>query len=365
MADSTSEATAKFTGYVSKCGLDKVSEILNQGLIYEPVLSDTDERGDEIIVPVPGEEVQMQVSVPEMHASIVVNDIDVTERNQMVSVASGVDFVCKIVPEHGYYIQKIVLSSVLTGEMLDGLQGNYMATRESYAFQAPSEDFVLEITFTPFTEEQWKERNNAEDDMFEVAANIGDKKTVTHYDKHFNNGLLKVGYFKVDGVEAFCSEHENQPPAIGEVGTVAEAWSNNKTQLGRKMRKILWYGYGGPGDIGHGPNTSGGVMQDKDEVSAGSHWRRTSLAVSYVRGHDDSAGKYGEKFLAYLDKNYPDVPNDNGFVVYRLHTKSAGVQDLVFYEYNPEQHVDLTVQKTWDDQNNKYQTRPARLEFQL
>ena len=32
---STSEATALFTGYISKNGLDKVSEVLNQGMIYE------------------------------------------------------------------------------------------------------------------------------------------------------------------------------------------------------------------------------------------------------------------------------------------------------------------------------------------
>lgn len=35
VAESTSEATALFTGYVSKNGLDKVSEVLNQGMIYE------------------------------------------------------------------------------------------------------------------------------------------------------------------------------------------------------------------------------------------------------------------------------------------------------------------------------------------
>lgn len=35
VGDSTSEATAKFTGYVSKNGLEKVSEVLNQGMIYE------------------------------------------------------------------------------------------------------------------------------------------------------------------------------------------------------------------------------------------------------------------------------------------------------------------------------------------
>lgn len=35
VAESTSEATALFTGYVSKNGLDKVSEVLNQGMIFE------------------------------------------------------------------------------------------------------------------------------------------------------------------------------------------------------------------------------------------------------------------------------------------------------------------------------------------
>lgn len=35
VGDSTSEATALFTGYVSKNGLEKVSEVLNQGMIFE------------------------------------------------------------------------------------------------------------------------------------------------------------------------------------------------------------------------------------------------------------------------------------------------------------------------------------------
>lgn len=35
VGDFTSEATAKFTGYVSKNGLEKVSEVLNQGMIFE------------------------------------------------------------------------------------------------------------------------------------------------------------------------------------------------------------------------------------------------------------------------------------------------------------------------------------------
>ena len=47
VADSTSEATALFTGYVSAHGLDSVAGVLNQGLIYE-----TDFAGDDIAIDV-------------------------------------------------------------------------------------------------------------------------------------------------------------------------------------------------------------------------------------------------------------------------------------------------------------------------
>lgn len=51
VAESTSEATALFTGYVSKNGLDKVSEVLNQGMIYE-----TGFGGEEPDVEIPDED---------------------------------------------------------------------------------------------------------------------------------------------------------------------------------------------------------------------------------------------------------------------------------------------------------------------
>lgn len=51
VAESTSEATALFTGYVSKNGLDKVSEVLNQGMIFE-----TGFGGEEPDVEIPDED---------------------------------------------------------------------------------------------------------------------------------------------------------------------------------------------------------------------------------------------------------------------------------------------------------------------
>lgn len=51
VAESTSEATAKFTGYVSKNGLEKVSEVLNQGMIFE-----TGFGGEEPEIEVPDED---------------------------------------------------------------------------------------------------------------------------------------------------------------------------------------------------------------------------------------------------------------------------------------------------------------------
>ena len=53
VAESTSEATALFTGYVSKNGIDKVSEVLNQGMIYgidyQGVEKDVDIQGRTLI----------------------------------------------------------------------------------------------------------------------------------------------------------------------------------------------------------------------------------------------------------------------------------------------------------------------------
>ena len=51
VADSTSEATAKFTGYISKNGLDSVASVLNQGMIY-----DTGFGGEEPDVEIPDED---------------------------------------------------------------------------------------------------------------------------------------------------------------------------------------------------------------------------------------------------------------------------------------------------------------------
>lgn len=51
VAESTSEATALFTGYVSKNGLEKVSEVLNQGMIFE-----TGFGGEEPDVEIPDED---------------------------------------------------------------------------------------------------------------------------------------------------------------------------------------------------------------------------------------------------------------------------------------------------------------------
>ena len=49
VGDSTSEATALFTGYISKNGLEKVSEVLNQGMIFETGFGGSEEDTVEVM----------------------------------------------------------------------------------------------------------------------------------------------------------------------------------------------------------------------------------------------------------------------------------------------------------------------------
>lgn len=143
--------------------------------------------------------------------------------------------------------------------------------------------------------------------------------TLTAYDTRYNDGLLRVGYFEIDGgTIAMCSCHELEPPTtIGQtLSTIAEySYENQANEL---MRKILYYGWGGPADIGGSDD--------------GDHFRETTLAVSVANGHDDNYYGYGQAFINRIS-GLASAPK--GFTVYKISNGNAAQQDLVYYEYNP------------------------------
>ena len=92
----------------------------------------------------------------------------------------------------------------------------------------------------------------------------------------------------------------------------------------------------------------------------------------YVRGlsstgmggpHSAGAERVGMSQLIYKAEQKASVPS--GFKVYRVTTNGGSTQRLMFSIYNPKTYTSLTVQKTWNDQNNKYNLRPSSVKINL
>lgn len=149
---------------------------------------------------------------------------------------------------------------------------------------------------------------------------IGSTHQLTLYDTRYNNGPLMVGYFEIDGgISAMCICHEMDPPTqIGTVFSVSRAYTgeNRSNDL---MRKICYYGWQGPGDVG-------------------ASYVETCLAGSVANGHNDNYYGYGQAFIDRI-QGLPDVPE--GFSVYVLSDGAGTTQDLAFWEYEPTGRLQL------------------------
>lgn len=175
--------------------------------------------------------------------------------------------------------------------------------------------------------------------------------SVTKYQK-VSYGNTIVGYFEVDGYPSLCCEHDRGTP---EAGSSTGSWEEITDT---RLRTVMYYGYTGPGNI----------FSDYNQGCVG-----TSLALSYyVRGlsstgmggpHSSGAEKVGMSQLIYKVEQNASVPS--GFKVYRVTTNGGSTQRLMFSIYNPKTYTSLTVQKTWNDQNNKYNLRPSSVKIDL
>ena len=175
--------------------------------------------------------------------------------------------------------------------------------------------------------------------------------SVTKYQK-VSYGNTVVGYFEVDGYPSLCCEHDRRTP---EAGASTGSWEEITDA---NLRTVMYYGYTGPGNI----------FSDYNKGCVG-----TSLALSYyVRGlsstgmggpHSAGAERVGMSQQIYKAEQKASVPS--GFKVYRVTTNGGSTQRLMFSIYNPKTYTSLTVQKTWNDQNNKYNLRPSSVKINL
>lgn len=138
-----------------------------------------------------------------------------------------------------------------------------------------------------------------------------------------------VGYFEVDGIQAFCAQHGVDRPLAG--ASTSPPVSVTDTM----QRKVLYYGYTGPGQW------SGIVGFEQGRTV-------TSLALSYYYSGADSLnwnihGNYSTQmglsdFIYYIEQ--AAVP-PAGFQVWKVRTGDGSTQDMMYWKYSPGGYVSL------------------------
>ncbi|CAM2078786.1 MAG: SpaA isopeptide-forming pilin-related protein [uncultured Clostridium sp.] len=152
-------------------------------------------------------------------------------------------------------------------------------------------------------------------------------------------GQSTVGRFEVDGRIAFCAEHSQTTPAKG--APTGQAILNNN----ELVRKVLYYGYGGPEQLA--------------DMTGNYGWVMTSLGLS--KAYTGTGGTNATNFVNRVS-NLPSPPSS--FKVYIVQTNGGSTQDLAYWEYNPIQKGRVQIQKSSSkpevtDNNNCYSLNGA------
>ena len=156
-------------------------------------------------------------------------------------------------------------------------------------------------------------------------------KTVTYYEM-VSYGQSTVGKFQVDGKMAFCAQHSKTTPAMG---ATTGAPTLNTNDL---VRKVLYYGYGGPGQLSGMTGNYGWVM--------------TSLGLS--KAYTGTGGSTATSFINQVSQ-LPSPPSS--FNVYIVQTNGGSTQDLAYWEYSPKGSLQIfkeSADKSITDGNNYY-----------
>ena len=168
-------------------------------------------------------------------------------------------------------------------------------------------------------------------------------------------GLNKMGIFKPvnsDFKTVYCGEHSIQPPMNeGETKSLSIEKYNSHSDI----RKVLYYGYGGPEEwSGFSKSTynspyklfSGNAAKTKTEA-CGRAVTATALTKAY-RNHGGKGHVYDVSGLSDFESFIGSKPAPpSSFEVYRMPSNKGGVQDLFTWRYSPEGYIKLI--KSADD----------------
>ncbi|WWU66758.1 SpaA isopeptide-forming pilin-related protein (plasmid) [Clostridium baratii] len=132
---------------------------------------------------------------------------------------------------------------------------------------------------------------------------------VTKYEM-VSAGGSTVGKYEVDGKMAFCAQHSATSPAKG------APTSNARLVTKDSVRKVLYYGYGGPKKL--------------SDINGNAGWVTTTLGLSYAY-----TGSGGPKAKAFVDRVSKMATPPSGFKVYVVDTNGGRTQDLMYWNYSP------------------------------
>lgn len=145
--------------------------------------------------------------------------------------------------------------------------------------------------------------------------------TITNHGNltYYEGGILmgRSDMFSINGRTAFCADHSKVSPGTG-VRILSTSVENNSD-----IRKILYYGFEGPGQIG-------GWASNGLRVA-------TAMAISEVR-HGDGMN-LGKRLLNQV-RSLPEPPSS--FTAYIADTEGSSYQDLAFWMYSPKGSLQIS-----------------------
>lgn len=158
---------------------------------------------------------------------------------------------------------------------------------------------------------------------------------------YMDNGIWRLS----NGALAFCGQGMNASPHVGEGG-------NTMTVNNANVRKALFYGYGGPGDVLTGRyGTSGSIVITNDILSVA--YSGQSVSMNTVNGY------HWRTLINGLYNEIMAKPDPAGYTVYGVDVSGYGThdytgawvpkQDLLWGEYNPTGELQISKVSTNPD----------------
>ncbi|MBQ9031974.1 MAG: VaFE repeat-containing surface-anchored protein [Parasporobacterium sp.] len=320
VAETTSEAAARMSGWLSSHSIPEIQEVLNDGLIYEAAYTVPEPEG------VVDREILVQEDAGKIIASETAQCID-GKVTYMLHGSSAVQYVYAVMPIEEYD-SVFVNDKLVDFELDDQAHTIIMTLTEDYIERAE----MLVISEVPVTD--------GTDSMFRVTdstVTVTDAPKIYFLTPQYEQGADR--YFVLDnGAIGYCGDYNSSPPWVGAEATPYESSDIN-------LLKVLYYGADGPGQVDPGTasqyaNTVSAFTQDVFRCF-------TSMATSIAM-----TGYQGLPILSNIARSFYEylvsLPAPSGAKAYVM-TYGSGYQPVAFVMNAEKGNVSFT--KSASDNN--------------